>query len=289
VPIVLHLDLAAAPATPHLPRRRLGPATQVAASAVIHAVILAIALFVKTAVAPAAAVQAVPTTDPPVRLVFLAPNLPVAGGGGGGGGKQQSAPIRRASDTGTDSFTLRVRKPTPVTSPSAPAIDTVGSPPLVLLDARPLSSGTLEQAGLPAAATMSGTSMGPGSGGGVGTGVGTGIGSGRGPGLGPGSGGGTGGGVYRAGGGVTAPRLIEQVRPRYTGDALRKAITGTVILEAIVTSEGCASQIRVVRPLDRGLDQEAIAAVMQWRFEPGRLEGTPVDVLVTILVDFSLR
>lgn len=285
---MLHLDLAAAPATPHLPRRRLGPATQVAASAVMHAVILAIALFVKTAVAPAAAVQAVPTTDPPVRLVFLAPKLPVAGGGGGGGGNQQSAPIARASDAGTDSITLRVRKPTPVTSPSAPAVDTVATLPVVL-DARPLSSGTLEQAGLPAAATMSGTSMGPGSGGGVGTGVGTGIGSGRGPGLGPGSGGGTGGGVYRSGGGVTAPRLIEQVRPRYTGDALRKAITGTVILEAIVTSEGCASQIRVVRSLDRGLDQEAIAAVMQWRFEPGRLEGTPVDVLVTILVDFSLR
>ena len=83
--------------------------------------------------------------------------------------------------------------------------------------------------------------------------------------------------------GGTGPEL------KNNGDALRKAITGTVILEAIVTSDGCASQIRVVRSLDRGLDQEAIAAVMQWRFEPGRLEGTPVDVLVTILVDFSLR
>ena len=286
---MLHLDLAHAPATPHLPRRRLGAAAQVAASAVMHAVLLVIALLVKTAVVPEDVVQSIPTADTPVRLVFLAPKLPVAGGGGGGGGNQQPAPIRRAEGKGADSMTLRVRKQPPLTPPSAPAMDTFPPLPSVLLDARPLASGTFEQAGLPAAASMSGTSMGPGSGGGVGTGVGTGIGSGRGPGLGPGSGGGTGGGVYRAGGGVTAPRLIEQIRPRYTGDALRKAITGTVILEAIVTSDGCASQIRVVRSLDRGLDQEAIAAVMQWRFEPGRLEGTPVDVLVTILVDFSLR
>ena len=46
------------------------------------------------------------------------------------------------------------------------------------------------------------------------------------------------------------------------------------MLEAIVTGDGCASQIRVVRSLDRGgLDEEAVAAVAQWRFEPGRLAG----------------
>jgi TonB family protein len=137
---------------------------------------------------------------------------------------------------------------------------------------------------------MSGTATGLGSGGGVGTGVGTGIGSGRGPGLGPGSGGGTGGGIYRAGGGVSVPRVITKVTPRYTGEALRKMIEGTVVLEAVVTKDGCVSQIRVVRSLDPGgLDEEAIAAAAQWRFEPGRLGGEPVDVLVTILLDFSLR
>jgi outer membrane biosynthesis protein TonB len=41
--------------------------------------------------------------------------------------------------------------------------------------------------------------------------------------------------------------------------------------------------------LDPGLDQQAIAAAAQWRFEPGRLAGTPVDVLVTLFLDFSIR
>ena len=50
------------------------------------------------------------------------------------------------------------------------------------------------------------------------------------------------------------------------------------------------SQIRIVRSLDAGgLDEEAVAAVAQWRFEPGRLGATPVDVLVTIELDFFIR
>jgi TonB family protein len=159
-----------------------------------------------------------------------------------------------------------------------------------VLDAKPLASGLFEQTGLADAGVMSSPSTGPGSGGGVGTGSGTGLGSGRGPGLGPGSGGGTGGGTYRAGGAVSAPRLIKEVRPKYTSAALLSHIQGTVVLEAVVTGDGCASHVRVVRSLDPGgLDDEAVAAVLQWRFEPGRLGGTPVDVLVTILLDFSIR
>ena len=135
----------------------------------------------------------------------------------------------------------------------------------------------------------SGTSTGPGSGGGVGTGIGTGIGPGNGPGLGAGSGGGTGGNAYRPGGAVTAPRVITQVKPTYTNEALSQKIQGTVVMELIVTCEGKPSHLRVIRSLDSGLDQQALTAVSQWRFDPGRLAGAPVDVLVTIMLDFSVR
>ena len=59
------------------------------------------------------------------------------------------------------------------------------------------------------------------------------MGAGRGPGVGRGSGGGTGGGAYRPGGAVTAPRLIVEVRPTYTSDALLRRIQGTVELEIV--------------------------------------------------------
>jgi TonB family protein len=179
----------------------------------------------------------------------------------------------------------------PVESASrASAEDVAPVLPSIVLDAAPLSSGTLDQIGLPIGGVPSGGSTGPGSGGGVGTGTGTGIGSGRGAGLGPGSGGGIGGGVYQPGGAVTAPRVITEVKPSYTNDALRQRIQGTVVLEVIVTHEGRPSNIRIVRSLDpEGLDLQAVDAVAQWRFEPGRLAGTPVDVLVTIMLDFWIR
>jgi TonB family protein len=254
------------------------------------------AVLVHSTLAPGIeSVRARPTTEPQLRhLVFLAPELPRMGGGGGGGGNAQPGSIRRAQSVGSDAITLRARKapaPTtvPVTTVAPPAVEEVPQLPSIVLDAKPLASGIFEQVGLPTGTMLSGTSTGPGSGGGVGTGIGTGMGSGRGPGLGPGSGGGTGGGVYRPGGAVSGPRLIREVKPRYTEEALRLMIGGTVVLEAIVRSDGCASHIRVVRSLDRGLDEEAISAVAQWRFEPGRLAGVPVDVLVTIMVDFSIR
>ena len=228
------------------------------------------------------------------HVVFPAPELPQLGRGGGGGGNQQPGPIRRAQGVGSDPITLRVRKPPPLTAPVtaalSPAVEDVPEIPSIVLDARPLASGLFGQVGLPTGGVMSGTSQGPGSGGGVGTGTGTGIGSGRGPGFGPGSGGGTGGGVYHPGGAVSGPRLLKEVKPKYTSQALRNMIQGSVVLEAVVTADGCASQIRVVRSLDaHGLDDEAVMAVAQWRFEPGRLGTTPVPVIVTIVVDFWVR
>ena len=293
--IVLFLD-PVAPRPPRLPHRRLGALTPLAASVALHATLVVIAASVETFHGVddrgAQAISRQPRPDV-THLVFLTPEMPRAGGGGGGGNRQPE-PIRRAQGVGSDAITLRVHREPPPTAPllssSAPAIDVEPTLPSLVLEAKPLASGILDQVGLPTGGSLSGTSAGPGSGGGVGSGVGTGMGSGSGPGLGPGTGGGTGGGVYRVGGAVTAPRAIKEVPPRYTNDALRQRIQGTVVLEAVVKADGCTSQIRVVRSLDRGgLDEEAIAAAAQWRFEPGRLNGAPVAVLVTIWLDFRIR
>jgi TonB family protein len=220
------------------------------------------------------------------HIVFIARDPRPAGGGGGGGGNRQAGPIRHAEAVGSDAITLRVAKPIS----TAGRVADVTALPGVLLDAKPLASGSEDHVGLPVGGVSFGTSTGPGSGGGVGEGDGTGIGSGRGPGIGPGSGGGIGGGVYRAGGAVTAPRVITDVKPTYTNDALFHKIQGTVVLELVVKANGRPADIRVVRSLDPGgLDEQAIVAAAQWRFEPGRLAGRPVDVLVTVMIDFWIR
>jgi len=294
---MFHLD-DVGPPLPRLPDDRWSVLTRLTTSGVVHAsVVLAVVTLVKSTATPEVNIapqHARAEQHEAVRhVVFLAPDPREISSGGGGGGNRLTGPVRRAEGVGSDRITLRIKKApsaVPITTASAPSIADEFAWPSVVLEAKPLTSGMLDQIGLPLGGVLSGTSTGPGSGGGVGGGFGTGIGSGRGPGIGPGSGGGTGGDIYRPGGAVTAPRVIAEVRPTYTTDALQHMIQGTVLLELVVTREGRPSQIRVVRSLDPGgLDEQAVTAAAQWRFEPGRLAGTPVDVLVTIMLDFWIR
>jgi TonB family protein len=278
-------------ASPRLPPRRRVASILAFVSVFLH-VSFAAALVLLLRAMPSVPVNAdaartVEQVVPP-RMVFLV--SPKPGGGGGGGGNRQSGPIRHGVSIGHDQMTLPARRAvSPATSPSR-TLDLEVAAGSLVLDAKPLASGTFEELGLPIGGVSFGTSTGPGSGGGVGTGTGTGIGSGEGPGLGPGFGGGAGGGVYRPGGGVSPPSLISQVKPTYTSEALLHRIQGSVVLQLVVTREGLPSDIRVTRSLDpRGLDEQAISAVRQWRFAPGRLGGTPVDVLVTVVLDFSIH
>ena len=283
---VTFLSMPAPRLPPHAtPTARVSP---LVASTALHVVAIASILGALAGTMPTAAPAADRRPDAEgvtPRVVFLV--TPGRGGGGGGGGNRQSAPIRRAERVAGDRVTVPVARPL---NPTERIVDVPAPAQQIVLDAKPLASGMIEQIGVLEGGVGFGTSQGPGSGGGIGEGVGTGIGSGRGPGVGPGAGGGTGGGVYRPGGAVSPPTLASQVRPSYTTDALRQKIQGTVLLELIVRRDGQPTDIRVVRSLDPGgLDLQAIEAVRQWRFTPGRVGGAPVDVLVTIVLDFSIR
>jgi TonB family protein len=118
---------------------------------------------------------------------------------------------------------------------------------------------------------------------------GSGLGSGDGSGVGPGSGGGTGGGPYRAGSGIEPPRLLREVKADYTEDARQRGIAGAVVLEIVVRKDGAVGDVRVLEGLGGGLDDRAIQAVRQWRFSPAERHGAPVDVIVEVAVEFSLR
>jgi protein TonB len=86
-----------------------------------------------------------------------------------------------------------------------------------------------------------------------------------------------------------APTPIKRVAPKYTPDGLLNKIQGTVGLEVVVGRDGAPLNVRVSRSLDPGgLDEEAVAAAREWRFVPGRIGDTPVDVVVTILMDFRI-
>jgi len=196
----------------------------------------------------------------------------------------EASTVGESTDTTVDTVPDVAPTPKP---PEPPKEDqTLTIPAKTMGDATQTQVGAIE--GTMAAATLS---QGSGTGGGAGTGSGGGIGEGRGSGLGPGEGGGTGGGAYRPGNGVELPRVVKEVRPNYTADAMRAKVQGTVWVEAVVLPDGTVGEVSVVRSLDQtfGLDQEAVKAARQWRFRPGTRFGEPVAVLVTIELTFTLR
>ena len=91
------------------------------------------------------------------------------------------------------------------------------------------------------------------------------------------------------GGNVHAANLIRQVKPPYPESARAAGIEGSVILTAVVDTEGKPTRIRVTRSLGDVFDSTALQAVSQWRYEPTLLNGRPVEVITDITVSFKLK
>jgi TonB family protein len=95
--------------------------------------------------------------------------------------------------------------------------------------------------------------------------------------------------VYRINEGVVGPKLLSKTEPEYTQQARDSKVQGTVVLYAEVSKTGAVENIKVVKGLDSGLDANAIAALKQWKFEPGTKDGKRVRVAATIEINFRLE
>jgi TonB family protein len=89
------------------------------------------------------------------------------------------------------------------------------------------------------------------------------------------------------GNGIEPPRKIKDVAPVYPSGALVSRSNGGVVVEAIVGADGKVHNARVVHSIPL-LDEAALHAVRQWEFIPSKLNGVPVAVIVTILVQFAI-
>jgi TonB family protein len=257
-------------------------------SAIIHGVLLCLLLsgffFGHTIVQRISPRQVVTLIAPsPDSYALPTSRKVISGGGGGGDHDRLPAPKGRVPKLAVQQITppaivVRNEKPRLAVEP------TVVIPPQVhLADNRMPNLGTAAVA-MPSAPPSNGT----GSGGGIGSGSGGGIGIGHGPGVGAGSGGGIGGGVYKVGGGISAPQAVSTPDPNYTEEARRANKQGTCVLSLIVDSAGHPRDLRVIRGLGLGLDEKAIQAVRQWTFQPALKDGRPVDVQITVEVQFRL-
>ena len=97
--------------------------------------------------------------------------------------------------------------------------------------------------------------------------------------------------VYTPGNGVSLPRVLHEVKPDYTREAMDQMIQGTVLLQCVVTEQGDVTDVVITKSLDMeyGLDQAAIDALKQWKFQPGRKDDKPVAVRITVESAFTLK
>src|SRR5580658_4671410 len=93
--------------------------------------------------------------------------------------------------------------------------------------------------------------------------------------------------VYRVGPGVSPPGLLHKLEPQYSQEAAKAELVGKVLLQVVVGSDGKPRDLKVIRSLGLGLDENAIAGVGAWEFVPGNKDGQPVNVRVRIEVSFA--
>lgn len=113
-------------------------------------------------------------------------------------------------------------------------------------------------------------------------------------------------GIYHAGDGVTMPKLVYSVEPEFSEEARKRKIAGSVMLHFIVETDGHVRDVQVIKSVADGLpkekpreakkdreaaltlDQQAVKAASQYRFEPGRYQGKPVPTELTVETKFQV-
>jgi TonB family protein len=92
-------------------------------------------------------------------------------------------------------------------------------------------------------------------------------------------------GVYRVGGGIDSPRRLDVAQ--YPPEAMAVGVQGIVQVEVVINEEGHVAQAKVTRSIPF-LDEAALTAVREWRFKPTMVNGQPVPVRTTLMVNFTL-
>jgi protein TonB len=87
--------------------------------------------------------------------------------------------------------------------------------------------------------------------------------------------------------GIEAPRKVADMAPTYPMLARAAGVQGIGILEVVIDERGAVTSSRVLRSVAL-LDQAALDAVNRWRFEPARLNGAAIPVVMTVTVNFRL-
>jgi protein TonB len=93
----------------------------------------------------------------------------------------------------------------------------------------------------------------------------------------------------RADSDLSWPVPLRKVDPKYPPELRKGNVEGEVVLYAIIRKDGSVDSIQLVRSVDPGLDANAMDALGQWKFQPARKHGEPVDLEAVVHIPFRTR
>jgi TonB family protein len=91
------------------------------------------------------------------------------------------------------------------------------------------------------------------------------------------------------GGSVQAAKLLTKVNPKYPPGAKQAGIQGSVIIRTVILMSGTPGELTVVSSPSDDLSYASLEAVRQWRYSPTLLNGSPVEVVTDITINFTLQ
>jgi len=94
--------------------------------------------------------------------------------------------------------------------------------------------------------------------------------------------------TVRVGGNIRPPTRVVDARPVYPAEARDAGVQGVVIIEAVIGKDGKVMAAKVLRSIPQ-LDQAALDAVRQWEFTPTLVNDVPMNVMMTVTVNFTLQ
>ena len=95
-------------------------------------------------------------------------------------------------------------------------------------------------------------------------------------------------GLFHSADGVTPPKAIHTVEAEFSELARKKKVQGAVLISLTVNEQGLPTELNVERGVGWGLDEKALQAVSQYRFQPATKDGKPVPAKINVEVMFKL-
>jgi TonB family protein len=82
--------------------------------------------------------------------------------------------------------------------------------------------------------------------------------------------------------------LVSKFEPESNEYAQANGVAGMALYHAVIGADGKPGEIAVARPIGFGLDENAVTAIRNAKFEPAIKDGKPVPVLLDLVVQFRI-